>query len=33
MRFAMAFMVIGMFVVGAAASLFLLLYMLGIIGS
>jgi hypothetical protein len=32
MRLAMAFMVIGMIVVGAAASVLLLLYMLGIIG-
>jgi len=32
MRLAMAFMVIGMFVVGATASVTLLLYMLGIIG-
>lgn len=33
MRLAMAFMVIGMFVVGATASVLLLLYMLGIIGN
>ena len=32
MRLAMAFMVIGMIVVGATASVLLLLYMLGIIG-
>lgn len=32
MRFTMAFIVIGMIVVGATASVTLLLYMLGIIG-